>query len=278
MEKPFFSIIIPTLNEEKILPKLLNSLKKQTFRDFEVILVDGNSEDKTKEIFLNFKKNYSSIQFFTTEKRNVAFQRNIGALKANAKYLIFFDADVCFGNTFLEEIHLAAIKKKFKFATTWILPDSKKDIDLIMNLIANLGVELSKIINKPFAGGYNTIILKSVFLKLKGFREDLTISEDHEFAIRAFKNNIAMEVLSEPRLILSLRRYRSEGTLNVLRKYAKTIIYTLLKGPITHKMFEYKMGGHIHKKRHRRIDFMKINTYIRAINKMENKINKLLGE
>jgi len=47
MTKPFFSIIIPALNEEKYLPHLLDDLTKQTFRDFEVILVDGNSSDAT---------------------------------------------------------------------------------------------------------------------------------------------------------------------------------------------------------------------------------------
>ncbi len=44
------SIIIPTLNEEKYLLGLLNSLKKQTYMDFEVIIADNNSKDRTKQI------------------------------------------------------------------------------------------------------------------------------------------------------------------------------------------------------------------------------------
>ena len=47
MKKPFFSIIIPTLNEEKYLPHLLADLAKQTFQDFEVIVIDGQSTDQT---------------------------------------------------------------------------------------------------------------------------------------------------------------------------------------------------------------------------------------
>lgn len=43
----FFSIIIPTLNEEGYLPLLLEDLKKQTFNDFEVVHIDGNSDDQT---------------------------------------------------------------------------------------------------------------------------------------------------------------------------------------------------------------------------------------
>ena len=50
MSNPRISVIIPTLNEEKYLPILLHSLKQQTFRDFEVIVADAGSTDKTKEV------------------------------------------------------------------------------------------------------------------------------------------------------------------------------------------------------------------------------------
>ena len=45
--QPFFSVVIPTLNEEKYLPRLLENLSKQTFSEFEVTVVDGSSEDET---------------------------------------------------------------------------------------------------------------------------------------------------------------------------------------------------------------------------------------
>ena len=50
-----YSVIIPTLNEEKFLPKLLTSLAAQTRREFEVIVVDGASEDKTRTMAESFK-------------------------------------------------------------------------------------------------------------------------------------------------------------------------------------------------------------------------------
>src|SRR3989344_1049878 len=272
----FFSVVIPALNEEKYLPILLKNLEEQTFRDFEVILVDGRSEDKTVFAFKKFSKKLPQSQILISEKRNVSFQRNIGANEARGKYLVFLDADVQIERTFLEEIHLAALKKKFKLATTYVIPDSKKQIDLIMMALANLGQEIFKIINKPFLGEYNTIFDRESFLKLRGFREDVTMSEGHDLAIRALKNNIETVILAEPKVVLSLRRLRSEGTLSVLRKAAQSVIYSILKGPITHKMFEYNMGGHAHNKRRKRIDFMKVNTYIKAIEKLERNVNKIL--
>ena len=48
------SIIIPAYNEERYLPKLLNCIKKQTYRDYEVIVADANSKDKTRQIAKKF--------------------------------------------------------------------------------------------------------------------------------------------------------------------------------------------------------------------------------
>ena len=55
---PYFSVIIPCLNEEHFLPNLLNNLNSQNFNNFEVIVVDGNSDDKTAEITSKFKSKY----------------------------------------------------------------------------------------------------------------------------------------------------------------------------------------------------------------------------
>ena len=101
--KCFFSVIIPTLNEEKFLPKLLKSLGKQTFRDFEVFVIDGGSEDKTEYVFGKHSKHLPSSKFIHSEVKNVGFQRNLGAKNASGKYLVFLDADVDVEQTFLEE-------------------------------------------------------------------------------------------------------------------------------------------------------------------------------
>ena len=274
----FFSIIIPTLNEEKYLSTILNSLSHQTFADFEVLVIDAHSRDKTGEIVKRFQRNVPELSFHQSDQANVGYQRNLGAKKAKGSYYIFLDADVDVGMTYLEEIHLAAVKKNFLLATTWIEPDSNKSIDRLMILLSNLYVELAKEVNKPFIGGYNTIVRHDVFLRLQGYREDMIISEDHDLALRALKKNIEITILKEPRLIMSLRRFRSEGTLNVLRKYAQANIHLLVKGPITSELFEYKMGGHIHKRRRKKIDLTKLNTYIRAIDKLQRGLINLLKE
>src|SRR3990170_1980898 len=88
----YFSIIIPTLNEEKYLPKLLTNLKNQKEKNFEVIITDGASSDKTKQTTIAFEQKFP-LKFFIHEKKNVSYQRNFGARIAKGSYLVFLDAD-----------------------------------------------------------------------------------------------------------------------------------------------------------------------------------------
>ena len=78
-QTPFFSIVIPALNEEHYLPRLLLDLSKQTFQDFEVILVDAKSDDDTIGMAKQFEKKFGTLTILNSDKRNVAHQRNLGS-------------------------------------------------------------------------------------------------------------------------------------------------------------------------------------------------------
>lgn len=88
MRGPLVSLIITTKNEEKNIPTLLKSIKKQSYKKVEIIVVDNNSIDKTKEI----ARRYTTKVFNKGPERS--FQRNLGAGKAKGKYLLILDADM----------------------------------------------------------------------------------------------------------------------------------------------------------------------------------------
>ena len=67
----FFSVIVPTLNEEDYLPKLLTDLCKQHNKNFEVIIVDGDSDDKTNLVCEQFRSKMP-IHFYNVKKRNLS--------------------------------------------------------------------------------------------------------------------------------------------------------------------------------------------------------------
>jgi len=135
--KPYISVIIPCLNEEHYLPKLLHDLNYQSITNFEVIVIDGNSDDKTVQVAQQFKSNYP-IEVFTTNVRNVSYQRNLGAKKSHGKVLVFFDADTRLPKKYLYHISKIFRKKHPHFLTTYIKVDSKKPSEKLFAVLSNL--------------------------------------------------------------------------------------------------------------------------------------------
>ena len=87
------SVVIITLDEEKRIADLLGDLANQSFKDFEVILVDSNSEDKTVEVAKTFDDKLN-LKIEVMETRGVSLGRNTGASLAEREKLLFLDADV----------------------------------------------------------------------------------------------------------------------------------------------------------------------------------------
>lgn len=91
MNNPFFSIVIPTYNRARFIGKTIDSLLKQTFEDFEIIVVDDGSTDNTKEIVSEFTD--PRVKYHWKENAERGAARNYGAKIAQGKYLNFFDSD-----------------------------------------------------------------------------------------------------------------------------------------------------------------------------------------
>lgn len=276
---PFFSVIIPTLNEEKYLPRLLTSLTKQTYTGFEVIVVDGHSEDHTITQAKKFSARLKNLRIITSDKRNLPYQRNLGTQNALGKFFVFFDADVLLPPEFLEGIHYTIISRTCSFLTTWFATDSKKSSDQLLILVINLGVEMSKVIGKPLAHGPNTIVKKEAFFRVKGYKEDLKMAEDHDFSMRVCKKGYDLIILKEPQLIFSLRRFVSQGRLKVLYTWWWSAVHTFLLGPPTTDLFHYKMGGHVHEEKSKvKIQKLKLNRYYYMIERFEQKLKRFFSD
>lgn len=242
MRAIFFSVIIPTLNEESYLPKILSDLVEQRQKNFEVIVVDCNSTDKTKERALSFSKDLS-LQFYCVEKHNVSFQRNYGASKANGEYFLFLDADTRVNTNFTRNLYTNIFNKKGSiFLPTLITEEPSRKNTLLFKLI-NSVIELSQFLNKPLSSGGSIFISRKLFFKINGFNENLYISEDHDLVQRARKAGAKAKILKEVKVMFSLRRVKKEGQIIVLYKYFLALVYMLVNGEITNRVFVYEMGG-----------------------------------
>jgi len=91
--KILFSIIIPIYKVEKYLNEAIDSVLMQTFKDYELILVDDGSPDKCGEICDEYSQRYSFIRTFHKQNGGLSDARNYGLQYANGEYIIFLDSD-----------------------------------------------------------------------------------------------------------------------------------------------------------------------------------------
>lgn len=108
--KPEISVIIPVYNCEKFLKKCLESVQKQTFGDFEAIIVNNGSTDGSGNIALDFAENDSRFVIINHKSGSAGEARNIGIQASNGTYLAFLDADDRLDEKFLETLYSQATK------------------------------------------------------------------------------------------------------------------------------------------------------------------------
>ena len=91
-KQPLISVVITTFNRKNLLKETLDSIQRQSFTDFEIIIVDNYSEDKTKNFILNHPN--KKIRFYQNKNDGIiAINRNFGIKKAKGKYIAFCDDD-----------------------------------------------------------------------------------------------------------------------------------------------------------------------------------------
>lgn len=217
---PFFSIIIPTLNEEKHLPLLLADLAGQSFRDFEIIVVDGQSEDQTVKKAQDFASKFP-LKLVTSQIKNVCHQRNLGVASASADLLIFMDADNRLDKFFLQGIRYRYESAHPDLFTTWIKTDVASPGGEAVGRIVNIWLDLQKSGSNPWVLEALLVIKKSAFKKLKGFNEKIALNEGHDLARRALKAGFVYTVFKDPAYIFSLRRLRKQGALKTITTTAQ---------------------------------------------------------
>lgn len=224
------SIIVPALNEEKYLPRLLQSIKEQDFEeDLEIIVADAGSKDKTREIAKKFDCKI-------VEGGLPAKGRNEGAKKAKNDLLFFIDADIALPKDFFRKIIKEFNNKGLDIATFVILPDKKRILCIIFFKILNFVVKLI-----PLAYMGTVLIKTDIHKRIDGFDEEIKFAEDHDYLWRA-KHFGKHKQIKDTRIYGSTRRFEKDGTVLTSIKYVFAGIYILIFGPIKTNIFNYKFN------------------------------------
>ncbi len=262
-----YSIIIPTLNEEKFLPNLLDSLARQTKKDFEVIVVDGSSRDKTVAVATSFSRKLPKLQVVVSKVASLPLQRNLGATCARGQWFVFIDADSIVFPHFIERITRYIGEENPSFFTTWFRPDSETPGDANIALLGNLMLEVGVSLHKPLPTGPLTVVTRQAFTEAKGYNESHAFNEDVDFSLRILKAGFRQHIIPETLYVWSLRRLRKHGTAKVLQQFILAAFPVLLfNRPMKH-MPGYVMGGQLYGKKQQSV-----------LKKYEKKFRALLKE
>lgn len=271
MITPFFSVVIPTLNEEKFLPNILNDLSTQSEKDFEVIIVDGGSNDATRVIAQRYEKSYP-ISALNVHKKNVSFQRNYGAARAKGKYIIFIDADSGISLTFIKVLKKNILKRQGLIFLPSIVPKENNSQARPIFKFANFIVEFSQNTIRPFSNGGTMIWERNFFQAIGGFDENLYLAEDHNIIQRANKWGVKAKFIHQIKIKFSLRRMKREGQLVFFYKNIIAATHTFIGGRIKNKIFDYEMGGARYDNLKKKLSFdEKFKSYLLQFNKFFKK-------
>ena len=231
------SIIIPTYNEEEYLPVLLESIKKQSFEDYEVIVADANSTDKTREI----AESYGCI---VVDGGLPAVGRNNGAKVAKGEYLLFLDSDLELTDDYLRNVMYEFRMERLGIAITQMKPLSNKIDDKIFHELANYFMISVEKIKPHGAGCYGIISRKELHDACGGFDEDLTFGEDTDYIERLAKKE-RFKVLRNAKIGVSTRRLEEEGIETLIRQYGKSTVNDFLGRRTDAEELNYNFGhGH----------------------------------
>jgi len=197
-----FSVVIPAYNASKFLNDSLDSVRNQTYSNYEVLVTNNGSTDDTERILENYKKTYPEfpLDFVTQENKGIGSSRNTGILRSTGDYIAFLDADDWW------------YPKKLEIVAR-LLWDN--DIDIVYHNVVVMRGKGKKnitrfgVIRDPayfdllFNGNRvstSTAVVRSSKIKeVKEFSEDLLFDsvEDHDLWLRLAKKNVKFHYLSD---------------------------------------------------------------------------------
>ncbi|MCW8329997.1 glycosyltransferase [Photobacterium sp. SDRW27] len=231
------SIVVITLNEEKRIGRLLEDLSQQSHRDFEVIVVDSNSDDKTCEVAKGFEQALPALTVHKMESRGTSLGRNTGAKLAVHEHLLFLDADVRLEPTFLTNALHQLEKRKLEVAGVYMNAEQLSFGYRLGYGAFNAGLFLSSFFF-PTSVGACLFSTQRAHQEIGGFDESIVLCEDCDYVKRASKTwryrMLPISFWFDP------RRLEQDGFFNMGLTYLKANIRRFFFGEMRNNEMEYK--------------------------------------
>ncbi len=217
-----FSVIIPAYNEEKYIAQCLDAITHQDFpnNQYEIILVNNNSTDRTKEI----ASRYARVRVIDESKQGCVHALIRGCNEAHGEFFAFTDADTIVPVDWLSKYNSVYRNSEVVFAsgpghlrpTLWCTP--------VLEFILYWCARITKL-----ASGFNMSVRKTAYEAFGGFGPKINFDADVYLGLKAKKNGKAVFV-RDNWVVTSSRRYQTVRTAGYLVKTLVNIVVLVLLG------------------------------------------------
>lgn len=198
-EKYLYSVIIPAFNREKEIERAIRSVKAQTYRPVEIIIVDNNSSDSTLNVCFKLKEELEEeamkISISSEKKKGANAARNKGIQLSKGEYITFLDSDDEMLPDKIEQINYAVQSKKPDLIVTNVILEQNKKQNIRMSL--NPG-NISYQITRSFLCTSNMTFHHEFIKQIGGWDESLMRWQDWEIGIRALLNTESVAFIDKP--------------------------------------------------------------------------------
>lgn len=181
--KPRVSVVIPAFNRWRLLAEAIDSVLAQSYRDFELIVVDDGSTDATAS---ELAKLASRLQFFVTERRGVSAARNLGVSQSRGHYIAFLDSDDLWLNRKLErQTRFMDEHPEFHICQTdeiWIRNGVRVNPSAVHQKPS--GDIFSRSLKLCLVSPSAVMMTKALFERTGGFDEAFPVCEDYDLWLR----------------------------------------------------------------------------------------------
>ncbi len=229
------SVIIPAYNEEKDIGKCLKSIKENRYKNFNVIVVDAGSTDKTVDIAGEY-----ADKVIKAHTNAPGPARNLGVRESDAEVVAFTDADTIVAGDWVGEIAARFHDPGVVGVGGVLRPLEARLLDRIMFKInSDLWYRFTALFGFYQLGTPNCAYRRSAFLEVGGFDESMSMLEDTELSLRLGRAKLGRIIIDKNLVVYnSARRFRQEGYIRVFLRYVKEYLNMFTNRGVESKHFD----------------------------------------
>jgi len=238
---PFFSIVTCTYNSKKFLRENINSVKDQTFKDYEHIFIDGFSKDRTVQIIRDYKsRNKSKVKLFQYPPLGISDAFNKGISKSRGKWIIFLNSDDYLNDSRVLEDVYNYLQDKLDVdilygKATFLKADSPEAKRVIPHRDIYRKVYYWLLLITNYIPHQSVFTKRSVFKRYGYFEKDLKSSMDYEMWLRLSREKVNFSFFDRKIAFCLIRKdsMSQSGLANlehpkILDKYVKNKVLTFV--------------------------------------------------